>query len=276
MALATSPQCFAYCTDNNAATTSPGTAFTAGASGVDGAAVTCIAALAHDVHHIRLRIGGLGANGLDTNSAGDLLVDPAGGTSWSALINDLVCGMTPIANAAAGMSLSYEFPLFIKAGSSIGWRCKTTGGIEISGQPQIVVEAYGEPSRPEMWWCGQGVETFGISDAKGTAITSGNASWGSWTSVGSATTRHIKSVTMGINASDAAALAVAYNFEVGYSSVRLPGSPALWMCTSGVELGAKHAVSNVTCNIPVGTQLQTRGYCSGAPEVHYAAIYGVY
>lgn len=275
MSLATSPARFAYCTDNYASTpaTTVGTLFTAGANNVDGTAVSCIAALAHDVHKIRLRINGVGTSGSDVQAAGDLLIDPAGGTSWSELITDLVCGFTGASSQA--IYTRYDFPLWIPAGASIGWRCKQSHTADMTSG-RILVEAYGEPANPAMWWCGSGVETAGISDSKGTAITSDNASFGSWTSVGSPTTRLWKSVQMGINGSDFQSAQLNYHFELGYASTKLPGSGTYWLLTSTSEITQRTFPGPAACSIPVGTQMQARGMASGAPEDIYVALYGVY
>lgn len=277
MSLATSPPVFSYCSDNYAATpvTVPGTLWTAGASGSDGTAVTCLSALAHDVHFLRVRIGGIATAGADHNAAADLLVDPAGGSSWSPLINDLVCGFTT-AVLTAGFSWGYEFPIFIKAGTSVGFRGKTTHSADGTGGV-VLIEAFGEPANPAMWWCGSGVETLGIADAKGTAITpadSGGA--GTWTSVGSTTTQHYKTIQLGINGSDSNSLAVAYHFEMGAGSQKIPGSSKVHLTLNTSETGPHHNMGVVGCNIPIGTQMQVRGTCSGVAENVYAALYGCY
>lgn len=276
MSLATSPVRFSKYTSNYAATPSltPGTTFTAGGLDTDGAAVSCIAALAHDVHHLRLRFQGIQSTGADTNSAGDLLIDPAGGTSWAALINDVVCGM--LNTNTTGMPWSYEFPIYIPAGASLGWRCKTVNATDVT-TGQILVETFGEPSNPAMWWCGQGVETLGISNSKGTAITPGNSgAAGSWTNVGSTTSRIYKAIQLGLNGSDAGAIDAAYHFEVGAGSQPIPGSGIVWLRSNTSELAYRHNPGLMTCNIPSGTQMQVRGTCSTTAEVLYAALYGVY
>jgi hypothetical protein len=277
MSLATSPWVFARCTTNFPAAPSAtaGTAFTAGASGVDGTAVALLSALTHDVHFLRIRVGAVNLSGANCNAAGDLLVDPAGGTSWSALINDLACGFTHAVSVAGSFDQVYEFPIYIPAGTSIGWRAKTAHTIDIAGV--VLVEAYGEPANPAMWWCGQGVETLGIADSAGTSIASGNTGeWGSWTSVGSPTTRLYKAVQLGINGSDAGALQVFYYFQLGYGSTQLPGMPNLWLVMTTAENGSRISSGLVTCSIPAGTQLQARGMCSGTAEPIFVAAYGIY
>lgn len=284
--LATEPSVFAYCSDNHPSTPGgtdlrdDGTTFTAGASGSDGAAVTLLSALAHDVHFFRVKINGIFLSTADANAVGDILVDPAGGTSWSPLVNDLACGFTGTTSTlgqGTGGGSCYEFPLYIAAGTSVGWRAKTAHTADIT-TGLILIEAFGEPSRPETHWCGQGVETLGVSDSKGTSITPGaSGSFGSWTSVGSTTTRHFRSVQLGINGSDSAAAGKVYRFEFGSGSARLPGSPATTLSLTAAESGYRAGGGAAACNIPVGTQMQARAVCGAAsPENIYVGIYGVY
>lgn len=278
MSLATSPARFAYCTDNYGQTpsVSPGTNFTAGASHNDGAAVTCLSALAHDVHYIRIRLSGIFGSGLDVNALGDLLIDPSGGTTWTALINDLCCGFTN-SNSSTGCPWSYDFPLWIPAGASVGWRAKSAVGTDVT-TGQVLIEAFGEPANPAMWWCGSGVETLGIATvSKGTSITPGNSGAdGSWTNIGSTSSYLYKAIQLGINGSDNNALAVAYHFELGLGSQKLPGSGKVWVNMQSTELAYHHNMGMVGCNIPSGSQLQARGTCSGTAEAMWGAIYGVY
>lgn len=277
MSLATSPVRFTRASDNYPATPSAmptGTNFTAGANQADGTAVSLIAAIAHDVHFFRIRIQGVSTSGADSNALGDVLIDPAGGTSWSPLVNDICCGFGG-ASSTTYMRM-YEFPLYIASGSSIGWRAKAQHTANIT-TGYILIEAYGEPTNPAMWWCGQGVETLGATAAKGTAITPGNSgAAGTWTSVGSTTTKQIKSMQLGVNGSDNNSLNVTYHAEMGYGSVKLPGSGISFANVSTIESANHMNPLPVGCSIPVGTQMQARATCSGTAEDIYVALYGVY
>lgn len=278
MPFATEPLQFTRCTTSYPAAPASdgGTLWTCGGNDADGSAVSLIAAVAHDVHSIRIRIGGVSSTGVDSNAAGDLLVDPSGGTSWSVLVSDLVCGFSNF-TANGGMNQVYEFPLYIASGSSIGWRGKTVHTADISGTAYVVVEAWGDPTNPAMWWCGQGVETLGISDSKGTSITPGNSGVaGSWTSVGSTTTRLYRAIQLGVNGSDSTALGVTYHFEIGADSQKLPGTSKTWLNMNSSEAAFRQGSGLMRCNVPSGTQMQVRATCSGTAENFYAAAYGVY
>lgn len=272
---------FGYCLDNLDGTTpgaNAGTNFTAGASGADSTSVSVLSALSYECQRLVIGIGGINSNAGDGQAAADVLIDPAGGTSWTALINDLCCGFTlQPSSAAGGLSCWYHFPIRLPAGATIGLRAKTQHTADITSG-RVVMYAYGAPSRPDMIWAGVGVETLGISDSRGTALTSGaSGAWGSWTSVGSTSTYLYKSVQLGINGSDATAASAAFHYQVGVGSQRVPGSPTIQKAFSTNEVGGQTGHGLVTCNLAAGSQMQVRGTSSaGSPETTYVAVYGVY
>lgn len=285
MALASAPPVFAYHSNNYPAgplsnPTTFGTAFTAGGNDADGAAVTLLSALGHDVHLLKLTMNGITTSTADGNAVADLLIDPAGGTSWTPLIDDLACGFANTALAGTlGVSAGgqYVFPLYIPAGASVGLRAKTAHTADIT-TGYAMIEVYGEPTRPEVWWCGQGVETLGVSDSKGTSVTPGTSNaWGSWTSVGSTTSRHLRSIQLGTNGTDSGAVSQGYYFEVGTGSVAIAAAPLARNITSGEAGYYITRQSLLHCNIPTGTQMQVRGMGGGASvEANYVGLYGVY
>jgi hypothetical protein len=270
---------FADCTDNLTGNPNAfGTTFTAGASNADAAAVTLLSALSHDVHRVVLTLSGVGASGVNGNALADLLVDAAGGTTWTALIDDLVCG-----NSATGVRnggfICYEFPLFIAAGSSVGIRARTAHTVDIAGG-RAYIACYGNPSVTAMYWYGTAVETLGATPASstGTAITPGtSAAFGSWGNIGTSTQRY-GAIQVGIQNADSSALSNDFHFEIGYSSTRLPGSPTIYVNTDTAEVMARHSVGlAIPCDIAASTVIQARAKGSGATsENHFVTIYGVY
>ena len=282
--LVTPPWYFANVTDNYTGTPAnnqAGTSVTVGASNADGATATLLTALGHDVHYIVVGINGATSSGRAQYTLLDILQDPAGGTAWASLIDDLVCGYTLIfLNTVVGM-MWYHFPVFVKSGSSIGARARTSISTGI-GNARVFISAFGNPSRPEMWWCGQGVETLGVTAASsvGTSLTPGNTgSYGSWTNIGGTTNAPYGAIQCGTNGTDASAAALAYYFQVGYSSTQLPGSPTMGQVYTTAEDGMiSRPNAPIWCDIPSGTQMQMRATCSGTAEIWAGgvAIYGVY
>jgi hypothetical protein len=270
-----------YCSDNLAATPSitPGTAVTSGGSAnTDGTAATLLSALAHDCEYLSISL--LANSGSNTNRSAllDVLVDPAGGTSWSELISDLLCGysgLVAVGSTPFGPSYQYDFPLWIPAGASIGAqvRCATA-----SIAQQVVIRAFGGNQNPGSWACGQKVTTVGTMSAatsQGQAHTSGNTgAFSSWTSLGSTLASECLAWQTsaqgdGTNTMNSA----AYTFEFGYGSTRI-GPRRLHM--TGTSEGVCAWPTGVAFNkIAAGTQLQVRGTCSGTAESIDVAAYVV-
>lgn len=255
-----------------------GTSVTAGATNADGSAVTLLSALAQDAHYVVVGASGFASSGFDANTLLDILYDPAGGTSWSALINDLTVGFTASTGTGAGLSLIYHFPLYVPAGASIGARARNAG---VGATGRVSIWVFGNPSRPDAWWCGQKVESLGINAAasKGTDVVPGASAgtYGSWTTIGTSTARY-GSVQMGINGTDATAAAISYYFQLGIDSVQLPGSPTVFALVTTAETGQKSGLAMpIWCDQPEGTVWQMRAAPhTTSPETWNCAVYGVY
>ena len=202
-----------------------GTTVTPGTSNADGTPVTLLAALAFDVHYLVVGFSGMTVSGAAHYALADVLVDPAGGTAWRTFIDDLVCGFSAVAKHTW-----YHFPIFIKSGTSIGSRVRTSHTVAATS-PICIIYAFGNPSRPEQWWCGSSVETLGVTAASsiGTSVTPGNTgAWGNWTNIGAVTSSRYGAVQVGFNGTDAGAALLGYYFQLGYNNVQLPGSPEFY------------------------------------------------
>lgn len=142
-----------------------GSAVVPGASNADGSAVTLLPALTHDCEYLVLAVSGFGLSGSNTSALLDILIDPAGGTSWSELISDLLCGFTVVIDYDAlgnlGVPLMYHFPLWLPAGTSIGALARCAHGSAFANAPRVIAYAAGGNRNPASWWCGQRVETVG-------------------------------------------------------------------------------------------------------------------
>lgn len=275
------PWSFGYCTSNEPSTPSvinSGVAVTPGTSNADGSAVTMLSALSHDVHRIVIHVSNALTSAAAYYALLDILQDPAGGTSWASWIEDLTVGFTIASTANLISGYFFDFPIWLPAGSSIGARMRTSHTAAVAAR--ISMWAFGEPSRPEMWWCGQGVETLGVTAAtsRGTTVTPGNSgSFGSWGNVGSPTTRRYGAIQLGTNGTDATAAGLVYHFQAGLGSQPLPGFPLIVKGMLTSESGPTLAPGGpIWCDIAAGSQLQVRGRCSGTAEVWDVALYGVY
>lgn len=286
MSLILPPWYFARCSDNQASTPvaepSFGVTVTTGVSNADGSAVEILPALAHDVHRLVINVAGTGLTATATGTLLDILRDPAGGSSWATFIDDLTCGYlvnnTTTNNQGISAAAYFDFPIFIPAGTSLGAQGRTEHSV--ARDVRVSVWAFGEPSRPEMWWCGQGVESLGASPStsKGTTVSPGaSGSWGSWTSIGSPTSHRYGALLLALNGSDSNALSRSYYWQPGYGSTPLSGWPTNIIIGGAAEQFAYVRPGGPAfCDIAVGTQLQVRGICNSTTEDWDLMLYGVY
>lgn len=139
------------------------------ANGV-GAWVSCIGALAEDVYGIQITFTDNNTNATARTAVADIGVDPAGGTAFSAVIPDLIHSQ---AGGSGLGGVTYYFPLFIKAGSSIGAR--TTQNV-VSGTSRVMIRVFGKPSRPDLIQWGTKVHAIGTkaTASSGQALTAGS------------------------------------------------------------------------------------------------------
>lgn len=280
MGLLIDPFYFADESENYAATpaaaASPGVAFTAGANDVDGAAVALLGALAHDVHYIELGIAGTGLSTADSSCLLDLLIDPAGGTSWSSLIDDLICGFLAVPTTIVGVNTWYRFPLFIKAGASLGIQAKTHHTADITSGRAVVV-AKGNPNKPDLWWCGSKVESLGPgANSKGVTITTSTANvFSAWTSIGGPTSGRYGALQFGAQEMTGNVTNNSQYFQIGSGSVKLPGTPTIPRIEASSDVGLTYS-HTIHCDIPAGTQLQSRMISNGSTQSRNVALYGVY
>lgn len=179
---------FAHWSDNLALPSGDGLDYGAslvpGTSNTDGSPVTLLPALAHDCEYLVLGVSGFALSGSNCSALMDLLVDPAGGTSWSEMISDLVCGYTATAEwdasagGPSGPPLMYHFPIWLPAGTSIGALARCTKSTAFANPPRVIAYAACGNKNPATWWCGQKVETVGTMDpsnSRGQEIAPGSS-----------------------------------------------------------------------------------------------------
>lgn len=292
MTLLTLPPDWGRCSHNigNPTGINFGSAVTAGANNADGSAASVLSALAHDVEMLVIGISGFGntSGAINPCTLLDILVDPAGGTSWSGtpLIEKLLVGGTYPVNlqsATVGVGappLWYFFPIWIPAGTSIGGQARTAHSSTITGR--VVIWAYGENRNPGSWWCGRKVTSIGInaSSSRGTDHTpAASSSYSSWASLGSPTTIDAYAyqwAAQGENDTDwqstTPASASPYNFQFGVDSTQI--GPILVKGITAGEVGTSFPTGPMFRHIPAGSQLQVRGAAFGvSPQVIDLAAY---
>jgi hypothetical protein len=282
MGLITKPPSWAHCTTNFPSTPAitVGTNFTAGLNDADAASVAILTNVTHDIEYLVLGFHATGGTGLNTSMLLDLLVDPAGGSTWATdpLINDLLVGQAGTnAQATSGLSY-YHFPIWLKSGHSLGVRARTAHTSDVT-TGRIAVLAYGGNANPGSWWCGQHVTTIGVdpSISQGTNHTPGNsAAFSTWVNFGSALPAPagaFQFFVQGTN-TDATQQSLSYHFEFGIGSTRI--GPPILRTTNTTEMGWAFPTGPIFYSAPSAAQLMVRAACSVTAETLDVAAYAVH
>jgi hypothetical protein len=264
------------CTTNISGTPSGnvGTLLTAGTANVDGTAVSCIAAITHTVQMLLLTFHGSGVSATNTSMLCDILIDPAGGSTWNTapLINDLMVGYTQ--NLGNCQGLTYSFPIFIKSGTSIGARVRSATA---SNPVRIVVKAYGGIDPPDGLWCGQNVQEIGITAASSTgqSHTPGNTgTFSTWTNLGSTLTQPCGALQFAVQGGALTNMNnIVYHWQLGVASTQIGST--LWAVNTTTELVFQINNGPIFYNLPAGTQLMIRATASATAQAIDVAAWAV-
>jgi hypothetical protein len=150
------------------------------------------ASLTSDVYGVLVNFNNNFVIGAFRDAIANIRYDPAGGTSWSTLIPNLGCtaasGLLAVGRPIGGFS--YYFPLFIKAGTSLGWQSSVNNATV--GTVYANLRLFCRPKRIDAVRVGSRVEAIGITagTSNGTTVTSGTTSDGTWTSLGTSANRN--------------------------------------------------------------------------------------
>jgi len=231
--------------------------------------------LTQDIYFISLWVSG-GSLGSDPkNHLLDLGVDPAGGTSYSAVISNIVCGAS--GSAAAGGGVTLFFPIFIKAGSAVAARIQ--GSSVTAGTVRIAASFFGQPSHPELIRVGQYAETIGtITGSLGVSFTPGNSgAAGTWVSLGTLTRAcwwfqlcvQDDQATMTNN--------LIYHFDLAYgdsSNKHIIIQELRVAVTSNEEIRFVNPSVQAFgfADLPAGAELWVRGTCSATANTGWNAV----
>lgn len=251
----------------------PGTSVTPGASNAEGSwtQVATGANVAYDVCLLYIAIGGGNSTGAQKNHLLDIGVDPAGGTSYSAIISNIVCGQSQAVTTGWD---EFVFPIQIKSGSSVAVRVQ--GSNATAGTVRVVADFFGRPTNPEMVPCGSFSETIGtISSSKGTSITPGNAAEGSWTSLGT-TAKDLWDWQIGVQVDNATITAQYTSVDLAYGDatnkeIILEDVAFGFYGTAEIKASTLRGRSMIqrTRYVPAGSTIYARARCSTAPATGY-------
>jgi hypothetical protein len=260
-------------TNNNNPGTSPGTAVTPGATNAEGSwtAIASSANIANDVYGILLWVCGGATTANAKNHLLDIGVDPAGGTSYTERIANIVCGQS--AAAVAGGRYFY-FPLAIKAGSSVAARIQGSNGT--AGTVRVVATFFGKPSKPELVRSGQYAETVGsITNSNGVSFTPGNSNAeGTWVSLGT-TAKDLWWWQLCVQIDNGTTTSLGYHIDLAYGdgSNKHMIIENLWLGLAGTaEATASPLPFEGACFVPAGSTIYVRGTCSGTAATGFNAV----
>lgn len=231
------------------------------------------AAVTTACHGVYVEIAKTATGATDTSAVLDIGTDPAGGTSYSAVISNLLVGFAddPNANVGNGGVQQYFVPLEIPSGAAVAIRGQTNGGAALSAS--VRVSLWGAATGP---YSGATCTTYGISGTNGTAVTPGNDStWGSWTSIGGTTAADLQAISLGVQFGSATVNRNAYQLQIGVGSAAISNIYDVKGSTTETIHGPRPVMPTYVY-VASGAQLQVRARgVSGSIDTLYVALYGV-
>lgn len=257
-----------------------GTSLVPGALNAEGSwsQIASSANIAQDCYWLYIQVHTGATAAAIKNQLLDIGVDPAGGTSYTAIISNLQIGASPALTVAGNRE--YVFPFFIAAGSSVAVRVQ--GSNSTAGTVRVAARFYGHPTRPEAVPVGSFSQTFGtITNSSGQSFTPGSAVDGAWTDLG-AVTSDLWWFQMGYGIDNATITAEYTYIEVawGDSTNKHTMFKVMHGGTTGETCGLGAQTSLLACAafnpVPAGSNIYIRGRCNNAPDTGYhATVIGI-
>ncbi len=250
--------------------TTQGTSLTASATphALSATRTEIIASTAFEANWVEVIIKNMAQTVVITDGLLNLYIGGSGSeVLW---IDSLSAGWSAQHNTARGWY--YWFPIRVPAGTRISGTLRAL----IASDTCNVEINYGWSNA--LAWFGSGVETLGenTSLSRGTAVTAGGASEGSWTTIGTSGYRY-GYVTLGVQGNNDTSIAGGtLEYDVGTGSAVLQGMERFQVVENTTEF-----LSNVHdgwwCDIASGTSLQVRAQHSGTTSGNnFVTIHGVY
>lgn len=232
------------------------------------------ASITEDCYWIEVNINSNTVSAAARDALVTIGVDSSGGTSYVDLIPHLL-GSNASYHGNNQTGMNYSFPLFIKAGSQLAAKASVNNATV--GTLRVSVKLYGAPSRPEAIWHGSAVEAVGVVTAtsKGTDITAGTTSEGSWTSLGTTTGRCAYwQLGGGINNSATSNFQYHLDIATGDGSNKIPILQDVSFVTTTSEMCSLFQGPG-WMDVPAGGTIYARAQCSSTGQTISVAAYGV-
>ena len=256
-----------------------GTSITPGTSGAEGSwtAVAGGANLTSDVYLVSFQPHAGATTSVDKSHLFDIGVDPAGGTSYTEVISNIVAGHSCAMNSAPAQgNIAFLFPIFIKAGSSVAVRCQ--GSHSTPGTVRVIMSFRGQPASPHQLPVGAYAETIGaITGTQGVTFTPGNGTEGAWELLGT-TTRPCWWWQLAFQVSNAAMTAEYCVIELAHGDASNKHLMIkLLKCNltteaTGVPVNGNIDYGSCYWPLPAGTNIYVRGKADSAPDTGYNAV----
>lgn len=203
----------------------------------------------------------------------DIGIDPAGGSSYGAVISNIICGNSAAQAAGRfGQGFTFMFPLMIPAGATIAARIQGSNGT--AGTVRVFIWTYGSAGNGiECIKAGTFSETIGtITNSAGVTFTPGNAAQGAWALLGT-TSKDLWWWQVGVQLNDTTSQDEACTYELAYGD-----GTNMTSIVSRVygALNASEEISQALhfgyCPVPAGSSIYIRGACSEAPSSTYNGV----
>ena len=253
----------------------PGISVVPGASDAEGAwTASGLGVLSADVYWIKLHVhSGLTSTAIKRHVL-DIGVDPAGGTSYAAIISDILCGSSAGLASGGAPGHQFLFPLWVAAGSTIGVRIQ--GSNATAGTVYVGLQVRGQLDQPWLNPYGRWSETLGVTGSNGISFTPGNGADGAYASLGT-TTRECWWWQLGYQISSGSITAEATYVELAWGDASNKNTILLLMHRGNTSEGIGSPINEnlLSCcalvRVPVGSNLYVRGRCLNAPDTGYQA-----
>lgn len=235
-----------------------------------GANTNMLTAIAEDCYGISILFAGQSASTVSRRCMTDILIDPAGGTSWSVIIANLYANAPTFGNLGA-FGYNYYFPLYLKAGTSIGTahQNNTAGTLPL----RVAIRVYGKPSRPELVRCCTKVQTLNANTAAtdGTvATTPGTTAMGSYSATLGTLTQKSWWWQLGVGSTDASMTANGYLWDVAVNATTklIAMQGVAYSVVGTFEQASKEAIGAraPTLDAVAAENVYTRAAAAAAPD----------
>lgn len=237
------------------------------------------ASLTDDCYELEVCVHTVGVAGLARDCVVRIGLDPAGGTSFTTTLVDLVCGPAAVYSSTGGAlagGVWHRLPVRIRAGTSIG-AAATVNSATLTAI-RVLCRVKRRPSDPRAY-VGSYVDSFGVTLASsmGTSITPGTASEGAWTQIGAALTRPLRWLDFGYGVDNTVMNNGCHHVDIAAGDA---SNKRIIIANHPIFQTANEVIvkprGGEWCDVGIGETLFARSQAGGTLETgHSVAIYGV-